>query len=172
MSSDDKYDKNKVIKTDEDDSGRGEGGKGGKGGQSGQVEFKAFISLGETRRDDLMPPDERRRLLGTHKETHEGRVKKQKELMDQRHAVKEGKVPLQAYREGLMQNSGMGSQYKANPILANKAQFSGIDRQVNSLPNENVADTNPAEKNELRMNFDLQHRPEYVPQFNPKPLHR
>jgi len=165
------YDKNKVIKNVDQDSDSGESGKGGKGGRSGDVEFKAFISLGETKRDDKLPPDEKRRLLGEHKETHEGRVKKQKELIDQRHAVKEGKIPLDAYREGVRQSAG-GSQYKANPILADKAQFSGIDRQVKSLPNEYIADTNKADKDELRMKFDLQNRPEYVPQFNPKPLHR
>lgn len=170
----DNDDKKRLLNQDSDsgDSGdTGESGKGGKGGKRGEVEFKAFISLGEKGRDDLLPPDEKRRLLSTHKDTHELRVKKQKDLIDKRHAVKEGKMPLQEYRDGLRANNP-ASQYKTNPVLANKAQFSGMDRQVNSLPNENLADTNNAKRDELTYQYQLRYQPENAPKFNPRPQYR
>lgn len=172
MSLDDEDKKSKIMHTDEDTEGtQGTEGDSGTGGQSGQIEFKDFIGTGERLRDDLLPADEKKRLLSVHKDTHEIRVKKQKELRDQRQSLKDGKIPLQTYRQGVM-GTGMNSQYKANPVLANKAQFSGIDRQVNTLPTENVADTNDALRDKLENQYRKTYVPQYAPTFNPKPQYR
>src|SRR5687768_10806913 len=103
----------------------------GEGGRSGEVKFRGFVGT-ESLRDDLLPPDEKRRLLSVHRDGHENRVKKQKELRDQRAQMKEGKIPLSQFRES--RGNGMNSAYRAHPILSDKAQFSGIDPQVNVLP--------------------------------------
>ena len=70
--------------------------------------------------------------------------------------------------------AGMNAQYRINPVLANKAQFSGVDRQVNALPNENVAETNNEKKEELQYQYNLRHRPQYAhaPKFIPPKLTR
>ena len=103
-----------------------------------------------------------------HKDVHALEVKKQKALQEERKALKEGKINLQTYRQGL-QGGGMHSQYKVNPILANKAQFSGIDRQVNALPTENIAETNEGQRNELEHEYRLRFAPSMTPSFHPKP---
>lgn len=165
MAQDNDYKKKIIIDTDEsDDSGSGESGKGGK---SGQIEFKEFIG-GERLRDDLLTGDEKRRLLTVHEMAHETAVKQQRATREQRKALKEGKISLNAYREGV--SAGKQSEYKSHPVLSDKAQFSGIDRQVNALPNENVAETNQDLRNELQYKYNLVHRPENAPRFNPKPL--
>ena len=140
----------------------------GASGASGRVAFRNFLDGAAEVRDDLLPPEEIRRLLSVHKDVHAIEVKKQKALQDQRKAMKEGKISLQSYRQG-MQGAGMHSQYKVNPILANKAQFSGIDRQVNALPTENMAETNEAQRNELENEYRLRFAPGMTPVFHPKP---
>lgn len=157
-----------LEKESDSDSGQGDG-EGGSGGKSGQIEFRDFIG-GERLRDDLLPIDEKNRLLTVHKDTHERNVKKQKERRDEYKALKEGKVSLQSYRQGLA--GGMSSQYKINPILADKAQFSGIDRQVNFDPTLNEANTNDDLRNELENQYRLRYAPELAPRFNPKPQYR
>jgi hypothetical protein len=166
---DEKYIKSKFNQNDDEKSG--DSGESGEGGQTGQIEFRDFLAPAERFREDLLPPEERKRLLSVHKDIHELRVKKQKELRDQRQLLKDGKIPLQSYRQGLM-GTGMNAQYKANPILTNKAQFSGIDRQVNFLPTEYVADTNPEQRNDLEYRYRLSYMPENAPRFHPKPLYR
>lgn len=141
----------------------------GAGGRSGEVKFRGFVGT-ESLRDDLLPPDEKRRLLAVHRDGHENRVKKQKELRDQRQQMKEGKIPLSQFRES--RGNGMNSAYRAHPILSDKAQFSGIDPQVNVLPSDNIANTNEADRNELENQYRLTHAPEFTPKFNPKPLPR
>lgn len=170
---DDKNKKPKLLPEQliDDESGRGtDEGSGGKGGKGGGIEFREFITSGERLRDDLLTGDEKRRLLSVHEGQHEGVVKKQKSTRDQRKQLKEGKVSLPAYRQGLASQGG--SQYKSHPVLSQKAQFSGIDRQVNSLPTENVADTNQEKRDELQYQYNLVHRPENAPRFNPKPIQR
>lgn len=157
-----KKDQFKQIDSSDDESGSG--------GKSGHIEFRDFLSGPGSLRDDQLPIDEQKRLLSVHNTTHEGRVKKQKELREQRKALKEGKIPLRDYRQGLQ--AGMSSQYKVHPTLADKAQFSGVDRQINSLPNENIAETNEANRNELENQYRLRHQPEAAPKFNPKPQFR
>lgn len=133
------------------------------GSNTGQIEFRDFVHANQSR-DDLLPPDEIRRLLTVNKNLHEAKVKKQKALRDERQALKEGKVDLKDYRQGLSEESN----YKAHPLLSEKAQFSGRDRQVNDLPNENIADTNPADRNELKNNYERKYQPQNAPKFTPK----
>ena len=148
-------------------------GESGASGQSGAIEFRDFLATSQNLRDDQLSGEEKHRLLVVHKDVHELRVKKQKELRDSRKELKEGKVNLQDFR----QEQGQGyaaerSQYKANPILAQSAQFSGsVDRQVNAVPTEFIAETNPEKQNELSYQYQLRHRPNYAPapQFHPKP---
>lgn len=147
-------DKMKLQNEDETDSS---------GSASGQIEFRDFVR-DEQSRDDLLPPDEIKRLLAVNKTLHEAKVKKQKALRDERQALKEGKMNLQDYHQGLAEQSN----YKAHPLLSEKAQFSGRDRQVNDLPNENVADTNPEDRNELKNNYDHKYQPHNAPKFTPK----
>jgi hypothetical protein len=155
--------KHTYLDDDEDDSGQS--------GQTGQIAFRDFLAANERLRDDLLPPDEKKRLLIVHRDLHKDYVKKQKEAQDQRQALKEGKVSLHAYRQekGL---SGTAHAFSNHPILSNKAQFSGIDKQVNALPNENLAETNPKNRHELelRLTNRLTNQPKNT--FNPKPQFR
>lgn len=152
--------KNKQLnKQDEDDTGSS--------GQGGRVEFTDFITGRNQLREDQLPPNELRRLLAAHDQAHKGRVEKQKVLRDQRNDLKNGKVTLDNYRQGLA--SGMSSQYPAHPILSSKAQFSGVDRQNNPVPTENQAQTNDENRNELENQYRLRHAPEIGKKFNPRP---
>lgn len=144
-----------------------ESGESGSTGQGGRIEFRDFMATTANIRDDLLPFEEKKRLLGMIKDYHELKVKDQKNKRDDYKQLKEGKVTLKDFRNGLAAAAGMSSQYKANPALANKAQFSGIDRQVNPLATENVADTNNDKRNELTLDHRLTNKP--APAFNPKP---
>ena len=158
-------DKNKKYNSDQDEDDQTGAGSGGQGGK---IAFKDFLTTGANWRDDTLPFEDQKRLLSQHLDLHEAKVKQQKEKRDQYKNLKEGKVSLAAHRAGVA-GAGMSSQYKTNPILANKAQFSGMDRQVNVLPTENLADTNEEQRNELQN--ELQYRLGYqpTPTFNPKP---
>jgi hypothetical protein len=172
---DDKYKKKKLLNNldntdlDADSQEGGEtGGESGEGGISGAIQFHDFTSTAENIRDDLLSFEQIRRLISNHKETNEFRVKGQKEKRDQYKKLKEGKIQLQAFRERERAAGRYPSQY-VHPVLANKSQFSGIDKQVNMLPNESVADTNNEKREELRN--ELRHRLglSAAPKFNPKP---
>lgn len=168
MSSDEKYDKKKPLVNSDKEGEGGETGTGSSGGQSGKIEFRDFVTSRADMRDDLLPFDEKKRLLSTHKDLNESKVKQQKEKRDHYKDLKNGKIPLAVHRAGLM-GGGMNAQFKANPILANKAQFSGIDRQVNSLPTENLAETNQDARDELMNELKYRLGYEARPTFNPKP---
>lgn len=154
------------IKGQEDDDT--DSGESGQGGQSGAVEFRDFIGTGDHSRDDQLSPEEQKRLLIVHNGTQAEHVKKQKILRDQRNDLKSGKISLESYRQSLT-SAAMISDFKApHPVLWDKAQFSGIDSQMNPQPAENVADTNPADRNELEYRYRLQYAPEHAPKFHPK----
>lgn len=140
----------------------------GSGGKSGHIEFREFIASTESLRDDLLPVDEKKRLLIVHKDTQLDKVKKQKELRDVRQAIKDGKIPLQSYRHGIME-AAANAGFKAHP-LSNSAQWSGRDRQITELPSEHLAETNPKDRDELQLQFSLRHQPEFVnaPKNTPK----
>ncbi len=165
----DELDKKKTVLplnlVDEDES---ESGGSGEQGQGGKIVFKDFLAPLPSREDLL--PDEKRRLLSQHDHLVEANVKKQKDKRSHYKALKEKKISLSAHREGLA--NGMQSQYRNHPVLSDKAQFSGIDRQVNPVSNENIADTNEANRNELENQYRLRHAPGMQPKFNPKPQFR
>jgi hypothetical protein len=153
--------KNHIITEDEtDDTGSGSGS----GGQGGDIEFKDFIGKGEPLREDLLPPEERRRLLSAHSQVSEANIKKQKARRDQYKQLKEGKGNLQEFRQ-----AGLNSGYKPHTILADKRQFSGSDKQVNPLGNDHESETNKEQENELQYRYELQNRPTNAPRAAPKP---
>jgi len=156
--------KKKRNKRQEDEDREG----GGASSSGSGVQFRDFLGDKQANRDDLLSAEEIRRLMVVHGDVHEIKVKKQKELRDQRKSVREGKVSLNAFRQGLM-GGGLASQYKVNPILADKAQFSGIDSQVTPLPDENIAETNPDLRDALEHQYRLQNQPRNAPHFHPKP---
>src|SRR3990167_10927609 len=115
-----KRDKNKPVNLDAEDEEEGSGGHGGK------IEFHDFVTGPGSRRDDQLPPDELRRLLSIHNDAQEDRVKKQKDLRDQR---KEAKAGNKVRKESVQ---GMSSKYPPHPILSEKLR--GADPQVNPNP--------------------------------------
>lgn len=135
-------------KEEEDDDSRSGTSSGG------QIEFRTFVG-NERSRDDLLPPDERKRLLIAHQTLNESNVKKQKARFDEYQRLKEGKTSLQEFR----QSKQPDFPFKPHAILANKAQFSGMDKPVN--PTE-IADTNNDKKNELHYQYRLENRPQYT----------
>lgn len=153
-------DYNKRLEDEADDEGSG--------GRRGDLDFHDFLGTGPLR-EDLLPPDQLKRIIAEHRAQHETRVKKQKELRDNYKAVKEGKQSVNALRE--QRGSGLNSSYPPHPVLADKAQFSGIDKENNPNPADNIADTNEADRNELENQYRLQHQPapKNQPKFNPKP---
>lgn len=168
MSNDDKkYNKKQWL--DESDGAQGDGEKGSSGA-SGHIEFQDFLAAGLGQRDDLLSPDERKRLISVHKETHERRVQEQLNTAKERKALKEGKLSLRSFYENMREV--VTAVFKTHPI-SRKAQFSGKDRQVNEIPG-NVAETNNDKRNELQYQYNLRHRPQHThtPKFNPKPTYR
>ena len=143
----DKFTKN--SNEDDDDSG----------GKSGEIEFTYHDIASGPQRDDLLPESEKKRLLQVHQSIHEGRVIRQKQVREQRAAMKKGKkMGLQANFGG----QGFGSSYKVHPI-SHKAQFAGIDRQNTFVPTENIAETNQDQREEIQLQYSLQYQPEYTP---------
>lgn len=165
---DDNYKKTGLIGSAHDagDGDSGDSGKGGKGGSSGQIAFVDFIGTGGESRDDLLSPDAIKRLLTTHQDANETRVKKQKEQRELLAEVKANKTPLSVYREA---RQGGASQYRAHSILANAAQFSGItDKKVSGLPTEFASDTNNAEQKKEQLLYQKQFQHEFVPKSAPR----
>lgn len=159
-----KYIKNNPFEENEADTGDA-GGATGSG-----IEFRDFITADSLKRDDQLSADDKYRLKKQHVDLTLNLIKKQKDKRTERQQVREGKLSVEAYRHSTM-GAGMASQYKVNPILAKSAQFSGIDRQVTAIPTENIAETNNDKREELQLQYSLQHKPEYAytQKFNPKP---
>lgn len=150
---------------EKDEESRG-GETGGQGGKSGKIGVRVQVEIS---RDDLLAPSEIKRLTKTHQDIHKSRVDKQKLLRKEREALKEGRVDkVMQYRSQLGMGGGSGSmsRYKKHPIT-NKAQFSGIDKQVTSIPTENQAETNSEVRNDLENRLNHRFQPKRT--FNPKP---
>ncbi len=172
MSEDDE--KNK--KYDEEESQTGESGQGDQGGQTGQggvageIRFRYKDAMSIEPRDDALPLSEINRLLAVHKDLHKAYVDKQKQTRKERKILKEGRASLTSRQDigvGLRRGGqGGNSRYKTHPI-SNKAQFSGVDRQISALPTENQANTNEEQRNDLENRYEL--RLQNMPKFNPKP---
>ena len=162
MSSDDKYDKknNPFTEREEDESG-----DEGSGGQGSGIAFVDFNDSHAERRDDQLSGDEQKHLLIMHKEVHEDKVKHQKEKIELNKQLKNGKDARSSYGVGAPGGGSSDWQYKENPALANFGK--GVDIKVSSLPNENVAETNQAQRDELQNELKL--RLGQQPKFNPKP---
>lgn len=146
---------------DEDESGSGT--------KSGSLDFKDFLGSDQYSRDDLLSSEDIKRLLSAHQDMNAANVQKQKEKKDQYKALKEGKVGLDQFRR---EAHGAQSSYQAHPALADKAQFSGTDSQVQVLPSEHTAETNEADANRLDNEYQLRYSLQNTPKFNPKPQYR
>jgi hypothetical protein len=167
----DEHEKKLTADDEEKKSGGDEGESGETGGtSSGEIHFRYKDILSTVPRDDVLPDSEIKRLLIVHQDLHKDRVDKQKAVRKERQALKEGRTKVwTSYDEKRMGrgfSGGSSSPYKSHPIT-NKAQFSGIDRQVTSLPTENQAETN----SDLRDQLENQNRNvlRHSPKFNPKP---
>ena len=157
------YDFNgKKISEEEDDEG-----SQGSGGQTGEIEFRYKDAMSVANRDDLLPASEIKRLLIVHKDIHKERVDKQKATRAERNALKEGKYVAPSIAQQLSgRGAGRSSPYKKHPI-SDKAQFSGVDKQVVGIPTLNEAKTNEELKDKLENK--LQNRLQNAPKFNPRP---
>jgi hypothetical protein len=156
---------------EEDKETQGGSDSGTNGTSDSGLQFVDFAGItGKPLRDDLLPPDEIKRLLVIAANGHKESVRKEKTKRDAIKAVKDNKLSVANYRE---QFGGAKNEYKTNPILANKAQFSGISPEVTPNPTDSKTNTNEGEKNELTNEYRLTHqlqydaRPRYTPQ--PKP---
>lgn len=154
----------------EDKSGSQSGGedKGGRGGKSGEIGARVKIEIS---RDDLLSPSELKRLISTHQDLHKSYVDKQKLLRKERKALKEGqKALVKQIHQSRMGLGGGGSaaRFKQHPIN-NKAQFSGVDKQVSNIPTQFEAETNSKLKNDLENRHELKHQFQPKRTFNPKP---
>lgn len=159
---------------DEDESG--ESGSGS-GGQSGEIEFRFKDDRFGPTRDDLLPPSEIKRLHIVLKDVHKGHVEKQKQLRDERAALKEGKYVAPAkgeYHKSLGSGAGSPSKHDSHPLLSKKAQFDGVDKQVVGIPSLNEANTNSELKAELenRLENRLENKLRNTPHSTPRPLPR
>lgn len=126
---------------------------GSQGGRSGQVEFVDFMSSNTK--------EEIKRVQSMHTGIHEAIVKKQKASIEALQAVKEGKVPVQAYHQGLGAGMGAGASKAGHP-LSKAAQFSG-DAKTNPVPSEYVGVTNEGEQQEADNKFELRYAPQNAP---------
>ena len=141
------------------------------GGTTGEIEFHYKDAAQLDNRDDLLTPAEKKRILAVLPEAHKDLVHKQRQTREERKALKEGKKSAELnQKRGLGSGAGYQSRFKEHPI-SQKAQFSGIDRQVIALPNQNEAETNPEMKDRLenRLENRLTNRLQNTKTFNPKP---
>jgi hypothetical protein len=100
---------------------------------------------------------------------HKNTVEKQKQLRTERAALKEGKyVPSMEKKlsQGLGGGQGGMSKFKKHPI-SDRAQFSGIDKQVVGVPTLSETNTNDDLREALENR--LENRYQNQPKFNPKP---
>ena len=135
------------------------------GGQSGQVEFREFLSNGDGKKK--ITPAEERHTLAIHKTINHNAVLKQKRTMDDYRLLREGKLPLEVFRQGKM---GYENASHKVHLLATKAQFSGsIDKQVVEIPGLQDAKTNDEKKAELRHQPGNRNEYKEEPKFRPKP---
>lgn len=165
----DPNDKKIVVQDEEEGSQTGESGQGGVAGEI-RFRYKDAMSVGP--RDDALPPSEVKRLLAVHYDLNKSYIDKQRQTRKERKQLKEGRASLTS-RQEVTARAGRGerySPYKKHPI-SNRAQFSGVDRQISALPTENLAVTNEQNKNELQNKLQNKHRLTYqnAPRFNPKP---
>lgn len=154
--------------------GSGDQGEGGLGGAGGKIRYRYKDAASLEPRDDMLSPNELQRLLNVHKDLHKGRVDKQKVTRKEREATKQGNLKQAAIirqQAGYAQRGGSHSRFKQHPV-SNMAQFSGIDKQLSSMPTINEADTNLEARdqldNRLENNLQLRNAPKFNPTFRPR----
>lgn len=149
---------------------------GSLGGATGEVHFRYKDAMSTDPRDDQLSPAETTRLLSAHEAAQKARVDRQKQARKERQAQKEGRVTLRAAHTGAGLRAGVGvgsrSSFKTHPI-SQKAQFSGMDRQIVPDINLNKRDINDERRSEVenrlenRNELRLQNAPRYTPTIRP-----
>lgn len=146
----------------QDDEGEG----GSTGGVSGNIGLRYQDGLATALRDDLLSPEQLKRLLAVHKEIHLDRVNNQKTTRQERKALKEGPVNLTSrvrYTGGSNFGHGVSGhpRFETHPLAI---KFSGM----NIEPNENIKTNQKSQeelqnryenRNELRLNNQLRRPP-------------
>jgi len=159
-------DKSYLLPNEEDDeSGEGKG--------SG-VRYSFQDPSAMQTRDDLLSPEEKRRLLATHEGIHKGRVTNQKHLRQARKKEQKGDLVSALYNTATTHYGKSGqvvgrSNFLEHPLAS---KFSGQDPQVSQNPQNYVATTNEKEqtdKKELVMRQELTHKKNYTPSVSIKP---
>jgi hypothetical protein len=160
------YDSNdkKILDVDSDEEG------GGFGGQTGEIEFHYKDAMSVANRDDLLPPNEIKRLLIVHKEMHKGVVEKQRDTRKARESIKSGKYVAPTVAQQLSGGGSGGTSPFKKHHISDMAQFSGTDKQVVGIPTENAANTNDDLKEKLENNLELKNQLQNknTPKFNPR----
>ena len=136
-----------LFEQDEKGDQSGESGESGGGGIGGKVHFRYKDPASSLPRDDALPATEIKRLLIIQSELHKTRVDKQKQIRKERQEVKSGRKHIHRSDYSRRHGAGRYSSYKKHPI-SNKAQFSGMDRQMSAIPSENIAETNAEQRQE------------------------
>jgi hypothetical protein len=152
----------------EKNSDEEEGGSSA-GGQAGEIEFRYHDAMSVAKRDDLLPPNEIKRLLIVQKDLNKIRVDGARDERAARAARKKGEyvVPTVAQQLGRGGSGGGSSPHKKHPI-SDKAQFSG-DKKVIGIPSATNAKTNEDQKDQLENKNELKNRYQNTPKFNPRP---
>ncbi len=148
---------------------REEGDDDSQGGKTGRVEFSGVLTgLTDQRRDDAVPLSEPeiRQLLVEHEKRHAEQVEKQREEQKARELQQKDPSKKEEYslgQGGLGYGGGADSGFPPHPVLAEAAQFSGMDKQVTAAPADHKAETNAEIQqelaNRLQLGFKLQHQP-------------
>jgi hypothetical protein len=163
---DEKYNKNSILNNDDTET---DGGESGSGSQGSQIAFADFIGIGTSVREPILEGqlshDQQKHWDWLISSTHEARVVKQLEKVKNLQALKNGQTSLNAYRHEKGMGAGVSSQYKSHPSLRN---LTGADPQVSSVPELNQADTNQELQAKLELQYNLRHRPDNAPRFNPQ----
>lgn len=152
--------------TDEEDEGSGSGG------QSGEIQFRYQDAMSVAPRDDALPPGDERRLLAIENAQHKSAVDRQRNLIKERQAKKEGRIffnPDNQNSFGLGEGFDPGAGQNPNKPhpITQFAQFSGQDPQVVAIPGENRDTNNLEKRNELK--YQNQLKLKNAPKFNPRP---
>lgn len=153
----------------DEEGGEGQGGEG-RGGKDGKIHFRFKDAASLEPRDDMLSPNELKRLLIVHKDIHKARVDNQRTTMEERKAAKEGRLhQLASHQERLMgmRGNSAASNFKSNHPLNNHAQFAGIDNKINSIPNQSTVETNQELRDKLENRFQHQFVPRSAPTFRP-----
>jgi hypothetical protein len=158
----------KIIKQGQLHDQNDETGESGTGSIGGEIQFRFRDAASIEPRDDLLTPEEKKRLGHIHKESHSNLVKKQRDTRKNYADFKAGKIPYQQRQRGLGigQGGGGSSPFRQHPHLK---KFAGKDPKVTMAPSDYDANTNPEQQESLENRLQNRYQLQNAPKFNPKP---